>query len=541
MKIPMHQHSHKKFSIFIRFAIMIVYTCPLIAQNNDFSYTPLPELSELNYDNAELLYWQMPADILLSSKGMQISKAESRFNWLPLTEQFTTRLLLSKSDLSSAGLPAYNAIFYQKLKQTANPINLGQIGLFYHNPRLLKTLAIGNFRLKAGEGLCLGSYQASHQNQSDLIVPAQGLSHPALTGFAARLNLIRTDLVFWLSQTQRLASMENNRITSLYESSLSINATKDRVSERTGGIVANYSRKKYNLGAYFYHRSLNYEWSDSLIAKAEDGYGLFGETDFKPVTLAFETFSSGDKIAKAIRIEHQTKGLTQSLHYFYRPSVQHLSYAKTEQVFGQQTGCEELSWDFRYKPAAGLTLISRVAMVKDLTAEADTHWKERLILSGVWHNQDRQCGLTYYRFRKDAIPLADTLYADLLSIQNRIKGNWNQKVASGLSYALSCQYQHYRDKKLSKNGVKLNQSFNYSFSGLSVTGAFLIWSNQKNQYQASELLDEDEYLAQSTAGSAFKISVKYMINNNYRLHIQFYRPIQNDAYQTLNCSVSTTF
>jgi len=526
---------------FLFLIIILLVSSPLFAQDNQNTLLPLPELSELNYDNAELLYWQMPADTLFSQNKMCFDRAEYRFNWLPQSEQLTNRLILSSSQIAKTNYPALNAVFYQKLKQGAKPVNLYQGNLFYHNSKILKTLALGDFRLKAGAGLCLGSYQASQQNRNDMIYPASGLSHPALTGFAAKFNLFHTDIVGWLAQTERLANIENNRITSLYESSLSTLTNKDKVAEKTGGVIANFSLRKHNIGTYYYHQSLNYDWSDTLIANAEDVYGLFGTAVFKPVTFNFETFRVKELTAKAFSLEQQTGNFKQSFHYIYRPLTRNLSYSKTEQVFGQKIDCEELSWDLRYKQTAHLTWISRVAMVKNISAETDLHWKERLILSALWHNRDMTSGLTYYRFRTDAVPVLDTLAFDILPVQNRIKGTWKQKVASDLSYALTCQYQHYRDKKLSKNGIMLNQSLNYSISKCDVAISLLIWSNQTNRYQASELMEEDDYLTGSNTDSAFRIGVKYIICNQYRLAIQAYRPNHHSNNQAYNCSISANY
>ncbi len=525
-------------SVRVLFLILFISITYLFALDNLNTFIPLPELSELNYDYAELQNWQMPLDTLSSDYGINISKAESRCNWLPQTKQLTNRLLLSTSQSKIVNNSSLNGVFYQKLKRGEDPINRGQIGLFNNYPPLHLFLAIGNYRLQAGEGLCLGRYQTSQYNQQELIYPAQGLSHPALTGIAAKVNLLNTDIVLWMSQTKRLARIDNGQITTLYESSLSTYTNKDNVMESTDGIIANYAYKQHNIGAYYYSQSHNYSFSDSTAAKVKHVPGLYAEARCKPYIVGIEAVSADYKIAKALRFEYHLKDFHQSLHYFYRPQLQAMSYAKTEQVFGQKTGCEELSWDIEYQCNAHLSLIGRMAMVKDIAADTDIHWKERLILSAIWHNHDMQTGLTYYRFRKDAIPVFDTLQTDILPMQNRLKGSWKQKLAKDLDYSISCQYNHYRDNKLSQNGIMLNQTLNCRYARADFALSFLIWSNQKNYNQSSELLDNEDYLAQAETDSAFKVNVKYLLFNKYRLSIQSYIPVKHTGTQSYNCSIS---
>jgi hypothetical protein len=292
---------------------------------------------------------------------------------------------------------------------------------------------------------------------------------------------------------------------------------------------------------YYYRQSLAHVFADSLLIPVSHLLGAFGTLQIKPLTLGFEAFPLHKQLAKAIRVEQQQKDFMQAFHYIYRPETQPLSYSKTLQIFGQKTAKEELSWDIRYKQSSGLTLTSRIAMVKDLSAITDIHWNERVILSAYWHNQSRTAGITYYRFRKDAVPALDTLYSEFLPVQNRIKGSWKQDITEDLSYSINCQYQHYRDNKLSKNGISFNQSFDYTKGKLDCSLALLIWANQKNLYQDSELLYNDDYLAQSDTDTAFRVSVKYLMFNNYRLILQAYRPNHYITKQSYNFSLSASF
>lgn len=526
---------------FIVLLIFFSFVSPLFAQDTLKTYIPLPELIELNYDNIELQNWQIPADTLQTWHGINFSQAEARMNWLPRTNQMTNRLLLSTSPTEYENYPQLQSIIYQKLRRGETPVNRLQAGLLYnHSPSHL-SIMIGNFRLQAGEGLCLGSYQAANHTKQKILYPATGLSHPALTGFAANLNLFRSELAFWLSDTQRQAKLNNGKIINLYESSLVDISNKEHVSERTSGIIASHSIQKQTIGAYYYHHSLNYGYSDYLLQPVNQIYGIFGDIKFKSLKLGLETNLANDRFAKAIRIDNYQSNFNQSFHYIYRPSSYSLPYAKTEQIFGQNTGSEELSWDIRYKQTPNLTLISRIAMVKDLSSEATTHWKERLILSADWHNKYRQTGLTYYRFRKDAVAVYDTLYTDILPIQNRIKGYWKQDIVNNLNYSISCQYQHYQDKKLSKNGISTSQTFSYDFKKLKIAFSFLNWSNQKNVYQSSELMDNVDYLAQSDTDSAFKLNFKYLLFNKCRVNFQSYIPVKHTDTQSYICSISTSF
>ncbi len=528
-------YNRKTFINIICLIFIYAFSQPIIAQNTTPNQQQLPELTELNYDNLELQNWQPLEEITYYKKTK--SNIESRFNWLPDKEQLVSRLLFSSGTAYQMGVPYISGIFYNKVIERENPVLAGQIGLITNFNKLLKTLALGNFRLQAGEGLCLGSYSSQSRGQNSYIQPAHSLSHPSLTGAAAQLNMNKFNLIGWISQTQRTANLRDDKITYLYESNLYADNVQDRINENTNGIIALFIGSDFQLGSYYYHQSHEHSFADSTFTPVEDVYGLFTSYNTKSLGLGTETTLANDKFSRALRFDYRQKKITNTIRYFYRPNIYPLPYAKTALIFGQKTGSEELSWDISYKPVTHLNLISRIAAVKDLTGKTDTHWKERIILSAKWSEKDWQSGIIYYRFKKDAVILYDSLFTDILPTQNRWRANWKQKITSSLDYSLICQYQHYLDQKVSKNGISLQQSVAYDIDKISANLTFLIWSNQKSVLQAEELLTGEDYLSQSDTDSAFRISVNYKFSNLLKLYCNYYRPVKHQENQSLwlNC------
>lgn len=500
----------------------------------------LPEITELTYDEIELQNWQVstPDADLIHFKP--VIKLQTRHNYQPDNDLLTSRLIFSATNSINLLSPVLNGIAYQKLQKINEPVNLYQLGLTLHPQSFIKTVTIGSFRLYAGEGLCLGSYNTPAKNKSNFIYSAQGLSHPALTGFTTQFHYKRIDLVGWASQTSRIAILQDNLISRLYESSLTITDNKDTTPEKTAGVIVASQHKNYHIGALYYHQAYNYDWSEAPPRPIENLVGIFADYNKKPIQIGAEVNLANEKTAQALNFRYQSKAVSQNLRYFLRPNWQKPSYSKTQQIFGQTAGNQEISWDISYKPMQRLTLSSRIAAFRDLINTTDTAWKERLIFAAKWHEKDWQSGLTWYRYRKTAIPVYDTLQTDLLPTQNRIRADWAKQITIAVQFSVTCQYQHYLDQKITKNGFSLQQGISYNTKPLDFEVSFLSWTNQKSLYQPTELLTYDELLLQSDSDTAFRANVKYNFSKNLSLNLSAYRPNKRVSRQSYWLNLHTT-
>jgi hypothetical protein len=498
----------------------------------------LPEITELEYDTLELQYWLADQSFLQSKQYQHQLKLDSRHIYKPDAEQLTSRFLLSASSASATSLPtSVTGLLYQKLRKNYETVNQYQFSLFAHPGKVLKTISLGHFRLQAGEGLVLGSYQKSKASNA-LIIPAQGLSHPALTGAAIQASLLNMELALWLSQNSRVANVQAEQIHQLYESSLITTNNKETALEKSSGLVTGYFGKNLHLGGYYYQQSYNYTFSDADIYIPHNTSGIFGELKLKPIKLGFETNKLESKYSRALSLEYKDKGLTHNLKYFYKPQALPFAYAKTQQVFGQKTGMEEISWDCVTRFPADYMLTTRIAAVKDLTGQAESRWKERLIVSIRKKEVLRSTELTLYRYRKETLSVHDTTSAELLSIQHRIKAQLQQQLSHKLRYHLSCQYQHYLAQKFIKNGFSLQQSIHYNTPKTDIGLAFTAWTNQKSIYQSTELLSADEMLIQADTDTALQLKLSQKIGKSMALHLNIYRPFQHTSKQSYGLQIS---
>ena len=529
--------SDYKTVLFITFFICFAGGC--LAQDSLHIEVELPELTELTYDETELLNWQLitlAKEIAFRKPNIRIG---ARHNLLPGKEILTNRLIFSATGGIGSSFPQLNGIFYQKLEPSKRPVNLGQFGLMGRCEKYVKMFALGSFRLQAGEGLCLGAYNTSGSRQNDVIHPASGLSHPALTGFAAQLNFRKIDVTGWLSQTSRIVSRQDDTILRFYESRLVTTETKEKTPEKTAGMIVSYYRQDYHLGALYYNQSYDYHLSDALGKPVKDAAGVFGIYKNKPFSLSGELNLANDKLAQAFNYRQQSTAFTQNLRYHYRPAMQKLPYSKTRQIFGQAAGNQEISWDLSYKPLNRLTLTARIAAFRVLTLNTDTSWKERLIWSANWREKDWHSSLTWYRFRKTAMPDYDTLYTELLPTQNRIRANWAKNITPQLQYGVICQYQHYLDRKVTRNGFSMQQSVKVNTKKLDWGVTYLAWTNQKSVYQPTELLTYDELLIQADSDTAFRAYFRYDFSKYLNLSLSAYRPNRRVSRQSYWLSVQT--
>lgn len=516
---------------FVLFASILV---PIVLFSTDSLYyeTNLPETIELSYDNLEQQYWLPFDDIYMLFKSRYNHKAEIRSYWKPSAQTLTNRLLLSPETNKREKNPQFHGVFYQQLDKDKPPENITQVGIFTHNQNLLKTITFGNFRLQAGTGLFLGALNKSAAQRSRYIYPAYSMSQPAMTGMAAELQLDRFDVVGWLSQTSRYATLSESKIDKLYTSRLIITSNKDKVTEQTGGVISAFNHKSYSFGSYFYQQSFNRSFTDDKSPRQSEIFGLYSNWKILPFNLEAEAGTAEGKTATAIYARYRSKNISQSLHYIDRPYFYPLSYAKTEQVFVSYTGRREISWDTTLKPDKDWRVILRVAGVKELTPAADSQWKERLIFSMQRKIGNSQVGLNYYRFRKDAMPFYDTLNTEILPVQNRLKAFWTKQLSNSIRWQTVCQYQHFMDRKVTRNGFSMLQSAHYTSGKTKLGLSYLVWVNQKTLYQPSDLFTDEELLIQQDSDAAFRLNFYRLVSRWLSMDLRIYRPVRRVSRQT---------
>jgi hypothetical protein len=529
----------KSLRPFAALCLISLFFAPVIihAQYYAPAKVSFPELTELDYDTLEMQN-NLPDETVPRADTLRLHlKLETRHNWKPSQDQLTNRIIISPYERKASSAPHVYAIEYQKLDKHDNPINFGQIGLFLGYKKYLKTLALGNYSLQAGEGLCLGAYNPSARRQSLYIHPNYNLSHPALNGFAAEIYLLGFSWVAWLSQSERIATTTGQKITRLYESNLTDTDNKDKVQQGTHGLIADFKGNKGNLGAYWYSQEFSLEFADSTYVPLKNAYGIFASYLPQPFSIYLEAGMADKKTAKAIKLGYDMSPVYHTLQYIYRPDVYPMSFSRTEQVFGQKTGSEELGWDVRYRLSPKWAVSNRIAMVRDLASDADSRWKERQILTLENHAGNHNAGLAYYRFRKDAVPFSDTLVTEILPTQHRLKAFWRQEISKPLSYKVTCQYQHYLDQKWTKNGFSMQHAlqFNYAKTGFGV--AYTSWVNQKSLYQPVDLPSDDELLVMGDSDSAFRIYFKRSIGDSFSVNLNAYRPLHKVSRQSLGLNL----
>ena len=521
--------------------LFMLHPGALAAQDSLNTQTELPEITELTYDEVEQQNWRLSEPAEPEIHYRPDLRLNTRHNFNPDKKSLTNRLLFSAIEQKGKIQTDIRGIGYQKLQRDFEPVNLAQFALTVETGIVLKQAVLGQFRLQAGEGLCLGAYNISNKRNSHFVQPAPGLSHPALTGFAAHLSYQKIELVSWISQTRRLASLQADKIVKLYESSLIITSDKERILEQTAGLLSVYKLQAFRFGALTYHQSYDHAFSESFVKPVKQATGIFAGYDKKPIELSAEFSLAGDVVAQAMHFSHESKFLRQSLRYYYRPVGQKLSYSKTQQIFGQATGSRELSWDLVYRPLRQLTLTSRIAAFQDQNNNSDTDWKERLILSARWREADWQGNLTWYRFRKTAVPTFDSLQAELLPTQNRIRALVSRQVTDRIEFVVTCQYQHYLEKSFTRNGLSLQQAVRVKTGKLDAEVIFLAWTNQKSAYQPSELLTQDELLLQADSDTAFRALLSYRFNQRFNLNCSAYRPNTRVSRQAYHLNLTANF
>lgn len=497
------------------------------------------ELTELAYDDYDLQGWQPKPDssiTLIPKPGLRL---ETRHHWIPERDYLTNRLLISPARNAKGFVPNLHIVYYQKLRKAYYPENLGQAGLFFNTKGPVRQVVIGNFSLQAGEGLSLGSYR-SRSKKADLITPAYTLSHPVLSGAAVQLSYHALDGVIWLSQTERLAAMEGDKIVRLYESLISDLKDKDKIQEKTSGMITTYTNGKYKLGLHYYQQDYSKLFADSTFNPVSAVLGLWGSVKQKSYTLGAEVDLIDDKAALGGNFSSHTRSLAHTLRYIYRPETGPLSFSRTNQIFGQKTAAQEISWDLQYLLTSNFTLMSRIAAFQELNKDIESTWKERSILSAEWKDNNWKSGLTWYRFRKAAIAAYDSLTTEILPTQNRIRVHWNQYINSTLKVGSVIQYQHYLDRKISQNGFSMQQTMDYNVEKAHLKLSFLGWVNQKSNYQPSEGQADEELLIQGGSDSALRLQFDYRFGRAIRLGVASYFPLKKTESRSLRLNLITS-
>lgn len=505
------------------------------------AFSTYPELTELNYDNYEIDNWMPHGGVVYPNLKRPTLGVDLRSAWQPEAGSLINRCILTARSIKLNSYPDITVNAYQKMIEGEEPLNRWQANLHTGRHRVLKHFTLGSFRMQAGEGLCLGSYFPYDKGGISLISPSQGLSHPNLTGAALQVEKFKVNLAAWLSQTERYALLEEGRIIRLYESGLISDSDKDRIQEQTGGLIAAYAKDDLELGGYLYSQSYNRAWADTTLQSFKQTAGLFGSYAYKVNQLRLEACLLKDKVAGTVQYRFFHPNFNQRLSYYYRPETIPLSYARTRQIFGQQVGVEECSWDAGFSFNTHYYLTGRIAAVRDLTGKADNSWKERLILTGMWQQTGTKVRLSYYQYRKDIFTYSDSLSSDLLPLQKRLRADWEKTLARGIKYNLACQYQHYLDRKISKNGFSLQHSVTYGRLRSDYKLTFIGWVNQKSSYQPSELLQDDELLLQADSDSALRLTAAWKLSRALKLGLNAYHPFGKARLRSYRASLQTAF
>ena len=519
----------------------LLSTAFLSASGPDSSLVVLPEITELNYDLTERLEWQPSA----FTDWNHPYALEGRIFYRPDLNYAASRLLLFPGKRAKADNAYIKLLGYHKLRQQDKPYQVGRAGLYSQSSGVIRSFAIGSFTLSAGEGLCLAIEDRNKSGSGQTILPVSALSHPSFTGAAFTAGYRQTTVTAWLSATNRLALLDDNRISHLYISDLVDPAGKDIVQETSSGFILNSDllsekHRLARLGGFFYQQSFVHYFSTNSYDRKRQISAIFGLLRHKALELGFETDLEADKPAWAVQSGYNSELLKQILRYYNRPAVLYPSYSQTRQIFGQQTGCEEISWDSICEITKEVDLTVRIAAVKYFADSSSTRWKERAILAIKAHKPSWQAGLNYYRFRKDLIAAYDSLEEAVLPTQNRFKAFWKQEFSQALSYSMSCQYQHYLDRKFTKNGFALQHSFAYKGKKADCNLAFITWTNQKTAYTSTDLLTDDELLLQADSDSALRFHISYHFVPSFKVSASIYRPFRDIATQAYSLNLQIT-
>ncbi len=499
-----------------------------------------PELTELSYDDYDLKVWLPKPGYNASLQKEPALLLETRHNYIPHRKYLTNRFLLIPEHNTTGFVPNAYVVYYQKLRKAYYPENIGQAGLFFTSAGLVKQVVLGSYSLKAGEGLCLGNH-SSKNNENYGIYKAFTLSHPVMSGAAVQLQYHKLEGVIWLAQTERLAAMEGDKILKLYESLISDLKDKDKIQEKTNGIITSYSYRKNKLGFHYYRQDYSKQFADSTLIPVSDVFGIWGLFKSREYSLSAEADLIDNKLAGGGNFKYHNRKWVHTLRYIYRPDTGPLSFSRTKQVFGQKTGAQEISWDAQYAPAEHLILMTRIAAYNELNRDIETKWKERLILSAEWRDNTHRTGLTWYRFQRDAVSAYDSLGTEILPTQNRLKAHWYQDLNCFLEVGSVIQYQHYLDRNFSKNGFTLQQFLLYRYKTLRAKITYLGRVNQKSSYVPSEYLADEELLLQGGSDSALRLKADYRIGKLIDLGLGTYFPFKKTESRSFSLNLRTAF
>lgn len=500
-----------------------------------------PELTELQYEKKEALSWQINSERLFFFYNEPAGRFQARQNWQPSSRHLTSRYFLQSNVPENISAPDLYLLFAQNLSDAEKPLNFGQVCVQLHGQNWLREIALGNFRLQAGEGLCLGNCGNSITAPVISLHPAPGLSHPSMNGAAIQTQFQALQTVIWFSSTSRLAHLQEGKISRLYESSLTDYSNKETVSERSGGALAAYNFRHLQFGGLFYSQNYDHPFVPDTDFVPNRVSGIFLKAEHSPLIFNWEADWNERQTAQAAKLTFLQSNLHQSLQFIQRPNSFPLPYDYTSQVFGSQSGKRELSWDITYRPVKILTLKGRFAAVNDLTETSDTKWKERTVLSSEWHEQNWRYSMTWYRFQKDALAVQDSVYRDLLPQQNRLQLNWRQRISPNLDYNITCQYQHYLTQNFTKNGISLLYGLAYHQKTTDWRLSFLTWTNQKSNYQPMDYPSDEELLLQSDTDSAFRFQFRQRLNKVISFAFSAYRPLKNISKQTYGLNLQAAW
>lgn len=544
----------------LRFLTLILLFCcychALLSQTGipESSFPILPELTELSAETAEITKWGYRISPILTYSNAAYDYSVDTRNYLTPA----TRQLISRQDFKmSNDVSRLTASYYEKYAAGSPTKHTGAFQLSHYGNPQLRLMILGMYNVHLGEGLAYGSNADNVTYLSNQPFPraAHDISLPVLPykpyllGTAVRVRMRDYGWLSWLSAAPRRATISDGKISALTETAYWSDRSSGNVTQNVQGTAFTYYSKHLEAGTYISAQQFSRSFADTTLAQKSGAIGIFGSATGHPLGLDFEINSTAralfasnslinQQLARAIRFTYSQKQLNQNLRYLYRPDTGIVGFARPVQVFGNQSGREEISWDVVYHPLDKLFLTGRFAAFRELQADSDLRWKDRQILSLRWKCDQREVTVNYYRYRRSAVPVNDSLYSDLLPTQHRYRIKWSQKILPGLKYHITCQYQQYTAAQADRNGFNMIHSLTASGSKLHAELAVQSWSNQKSIYTVSDPQSDDEYLCTTDRGSALRMALNAIIRNNLTIDLSASRPLEHPSRQTLRLNIA---
>lgn len=340
---------------------------------------------------------------------------------------------------------------------------------------IVKNLVLGNYRLRFGKGLVLGTGQTESRGM-DIREPGSPGYYIA-QGAALDLGLKDIGAVVFGSVQNRKVSLRDSLISYLPKSR---SDGMDTSREDIAGLALELNRKHLDLGLLVYYQAYdldfaNPDWQQRLFLAS-----VYGRADYKRITLSGELASDQDKANAVLSAELIYPKFKQEISVKLLPRKQIPAYAYRQTILSTTNHANEFSYRMRYQAWPRLQLQLHCLSFQSMDRLSARRSMQRIDAQSVYKDSLNIVRFLVSVFDREIIALQDSSYISSRPQHLRFASNIQRQLSSKLDFKLFLRYHLEEKTDYRDNSWYWHARFDFAHKRLKLRWGLSNWQTSKH-------------------------------------------------------------